>query len=345
MTSDGANHAVASMRDFAWQARHAMRIRTAEKVVSASILLLLLAGVFGAVGVVMLVVAVNSPDAPDRLETFGAGALGALMGAVFIGAAVAALLARAKRWRRRRAAAHMAIAAGWHYNLEHDPRWYAGVLFRTGVRGWVESSMHVHEPRFVEVANYAFQPEVGTTSGLKGIEEIGFVRVPLERPLPHMYLQAQRRKTPRPYGFPFAGSQHLSLEGDFDRYFRLYVPREYERDALYVFTPDLMALLIDELAGCDVEIIDDELYVYASRGFDVTRPLVLAVATRIADTFGRRTAKQSVRYVDERTQDPLYVDASGVRLKPATRALITGGPGCATLAMLAVVAWQQGLFG
>ena len=38
-------------------------------------------------------------------------------------------------------------------------------------------------------------------------------------------------------------TQVLSLEGDFDRYFTLYCPKEYERDALYVFTPDLMALL------------------------------------------------------------------------------------------------------
>lgn len=38
----------------------------------------------------------------------------------------------------------------------------------------------------------------------------------------------------------------LSLEGDFDRYFTLYCPGDYERDALYVFTPDLLALLIDE---------------------------------------------------------------------------------------------------
>lgn len=52
----------------------------------------------------------------------------------------------------------------------------------------------------------------------------------------------------------FARDQVLSLEGDFDRYFTPYCPKQYERDALSVFTPDLMALCIDEAAPFDIEI-------------------------------------------------------------------------------------------
>ncbi|MFK4788287.1 hypothetical protein [Microbacterium sp. ZW T5_56] len=60
--------------------------------------------------------------------------------------------------------------------------------------------------------------------------------------------------------------QFLSLEGDFDRYFRLYCPPGYERDALYLFTPDIMALFIDHAHGCSVEIIDNWLIVSGKEG-------------------------------------------------------------------------------
>ena len=62
-----------------------------------------------------------------------------------------------------------------------------------------------------------------------------------------------------------ASGQRLSLEGDFDDHFTLYCPEEYERDALYLFTPDVMARLIDRVRGFDVEIIDDWLFLVSSR--------------------------------------------------------------------------------
>ncbi len=49
----------------------------------------------------------------------------------------------------------------------------------------------------------------------------------------------------------------LELEGDFGKHFELHVPAGYERDALYVLTPDVMQVLIDEAADRRVEIVDD----------------------------------------------------------------------------------------
>lgn len=340
-----SNHSVTSMRDFVQQAREAKLIRRAERAVALAILLILLAAVFGAVGYVMITTSIRSVDDPDRLEGFVIGMLVIGLAMFFVGGAVAGLIGRSKRWRRRRAAAQTALAHGWHYHLETPPSWYGGILFRAGIRGWVESSMHVHEPRHVEVANYVFQPEAGTTSGLKALEEVGFVRVPLERPMPHMYLMAQGRIAPRPYGFPFSGQQTLDLEGDFTRHFRLYVPKGYERDALYVFTPDLMATLIDEVGGSDVEIIDDHMFVYAARGFDLADPSVLDAATRIAATLGSRTQRRTARYVDDRSEHPAFIGADGARLKPVSRALIAVAPGVVTIAVLAVWGWASGVFG
>lgn len=78
----------------------------------------------------------------------------------------------------------------------------------------------------------------------------GFVAIRLDRMLPHMILDAKSNNslgTNLPVSF--SRGQVLSLEGDFDRHVTLYCPREYERDALDVFTPDLMARLVDEAAA------------------------------------------------------------------------------------------------
>ncbi len=80
--------------------------------------------------------------------------------------------------------------------------------------------------------------------------------------LPHIVLDPPRA-TASVLGLWERG-QHLSLEGDFDRYFRLYCPTGYERDALYLFTPDVMARFIDSAATLEVEIVDDWLFLYSS---------------------------------------------------------------------------------
>jgi hypothetical protein len=115
----------------------------------------------------------------------------------------------------------------------------------------------------------------------------------------------------------FRKDQVLSLEGDFDRFFTLYCPQEYERDALYVFTPDLMALLIDEAAPFDVEIVDQWLFVYSARPFPLADPATYQRLLRIVTTVGAKALSQTDRYVDERIGvfEANLVARSGQRLR------------------------------
>ena len=69
-----------------------------------------------------------------------------------------------------------------------------------------------------------------------------------------------------------ADTQRLSLEGGFDRHFQLYCPIGYEADALYLFTPDVMARLLDHVRGFDVEIVDDWLLLVSTDDLVTTRP-------------------------------------------------------------------------
>lgn len=91
----------------------------------------------------------------------------------------------------------------------------------------------------------------------------GVIRLKLSRKLPHMVLDSTKNNDfGENLAKSFRSNQKLSLEGDFDKYFTLYTPKQYERDALYVFTPELMSILVDQLSLYDIEIIDDDLYLY-----------------------------------------------------------------------------------
>jgi len=144
----------------------------------------------------------------------------------------------------------------------------------------------------------------------------GYLSMRLPRVMPHLVLDARRNDTGLGSSLPLAISkaQRLSLEGDFDRSFRLYCPAGYERDALYVFTPDFMAVLVDETGDLDVEIVDDRLFVYAAGGLDLADPRVWARLDTIMRIVGEKALDRTERYADERSATAGLVAEEGRRL-------------------------------
>lgn len=59
--------------------------------------------------------------------------------------------------------------------------------------------------------------------------------------------------------------KQVELEGDFQKHYKLLISKDVEdpRDILQIFTPDVMAMLIDSNAALDVEIYDGEVYLYS----------------------------------------------------------------------------------
>jgi hypothetical protein len=171
---------------------------------------------------------------------------------------------------------------------------------------------------FVELGN---QQCTAADSSEARFRRWGYFMIDLERNLPHLVLVSKKRGSRRRSRFPlaFRRDQVLSLEGNFDRYFTLYAPREYERDALYVFTPDVMARLIDEAEGCHIEIVDRWMFVYEPGGFNFQDAATWQRISRIVSTVGASMAKETFRYRDDRV--PAYVGnavgATGRRLRVA----------------------------
>jgi hypothetical protein len=214
------------------------------------------------------------------------------------------------RWERRLRLSRFAEANGLVYSPGDPSPGYAGSIFGLGGSRQVSDHMRSASGRFIDYGNYHYMTSNGKNQQR---HDWGFLAMRLDRPLPHMVLDAKANDGIFASSLPatFSRNQRLSLEGDFDRYFTLYCPREYERDALYVFTPDLMALLIDEAAAFDVEIVDDWLFVYTPRALAMTDPAVHERMFRIVSTVGAKTVTQTDRYVDARAQVAPPAGAAG----------------------------------
>jgi len=237
--------------------------------------------------------------------------------AIVIGARGGFTLGTWERWMRMD---RFATANGLLFSPRDADPAYPGMIFARGHSRFALDHIRSTTGRFLDIGNYRY-----TTGSGKNAQthNWGFMAFALDRKLPHMVLDstANNGLFGSNLDVGFSRQQVLSLEGDFDRYFTLYCPQEYERDALYVFTPDLMALLIDEASPFDVEIIDDWMFVYSATRFPVADPAVFERLFRIIDTVGTKTLTQTDHYSDERVGDPTVnlVAPEGQRLKRGIR--------------------------
>ncbi len=246
-----------------------------------------------------------------------------LFPALFIAAFIAgtALLIRSiirgRNWEAWLRLDTFAKANGMTFSPSDANPQYPGAIFNLGDTRLVTNHLTSATDRFLDIGNYQYSTGSGKS---RSTHNWGFMALHLDRKLPNMVLDSKANNglfggTNLPAYFD--KKQILSLEGNFNEYFTLYCPREYERDALYVFTPDLMALLIDNAAPFDVEIVDDWMFVYSATPFPSTAPGVYQRLFQIVDTVGAKTLAQTDRYVDEKVGDfgANFVAPQGQRLK------------------------------
>lgn len=217
--------------------------------------------------------------------------------------------ARVTRYRLNR----FAQANGMSYEEKITDPPLPGMIFSLGTGRVATDLVRGTRPRFVEFGNYQYTVKSGKNSTTY---RWGYVAVKLDVPLPNIVLDAKGNN-----GFgsnlpaAFDKEQRLALEGDFDQHFTLYCPAGYERDALYLFTPDIMARFIDNAAELDVEIVDDWLFLYTRRKASTLDPATWAW---LFGAVGALIAKfdQWARWRDER----LLAENPGIPAVPAVDA-------------------------
>lgn len=245
-------------------------------------------------------------------------------------AAIVVVIVRLVRGRSPRARSYrldrFAKANGMSWTAETRAPNLPGMIFSLGYDRVATDTVRAKRPVPFEVANYKYTVGSGR---YRSDHRWGYVAVRLRHALPHIVLDAVGNNSLLGSNLPASldRDQRLRLEGDFDKYFTLSCPAGYERDALYLFTPDIMARFIDNAAALDVEIVDDYMFLYAKRPLSTVDP---ATWQWLASVVEALTAKieQWERWRDERLTptEPVIPAASGQSTAPA---LLRPPPGVA----------------
>lgn len=225
--------------------------------------------------------------------------------------------------RRSVAIRTMAASRGWVHEADASSRPWGGSIDEQVDRNDRHTLQYFDaraDDHPFETATRTFT--VGSRAGAT-LVSCRTVKIPLAAELPRMTLRS--RSGGGALGQLPRRTHHgnvLRLEGDFSDVFELSVPTGYERDALYLFTPDLMVVLLDNVAELDLETVDSTLHVYLavddlSRDDDLRR--LLTVVAVLDDRFGRRAA----RYRDDRADpiDPEQYRVQGDTLHAEARRL------------------------
>jgi hypothetical protein len=141
------------------------------------------------------------------------------------------------------------------------------------------------------------------------------LRLPIE--MPHIYLDSLRSGG-RDVAAVFDASQRISLEGDFDTYFNVFVPRQYEAVALSILTPDVMETLQKYASDYDVEIYGDHLRVISNhkvlKSADAQASMLEVADKIIKEIEDRQASWTELNTMQSIDQDLLVYPSRGFRL-------------------------------
>ena len=192
-----------------------------------------------------------------------------------------------------------ALARDYSYTAKSSGLGLPGLLFRAGENTAMADVVDALSADTPFIAG-TLSGQYATDSAIPRQLASSFVGIPLSARVPNIVLLGRGLGMLKLAGVGLGTKQRLSLEGDFDRTFTLYCPEGYERDALEIFTPNLMQRLIDTTGGCDVELVDDWMFIYSFPGRYRSAEALAAVEQATA-LVHQTVQRQTSRYTDERS--------------------------------------------
>lgn len=168
---------------------------------------------------------------------------------------------------------------------------------------------------------YSYQYETGGGKN-RTTHDAMVMELTLPRVLPQFVIDSEIERV---LPISFDKSQKIELEGDFHKYFDFYAPDKYGVTALTLLAPDVMDVLLERAALCDIEIVQNRLYFYW--------PVPARTAEQFQDIF--ETAQAVIKKLGTKlTKDDIYgtksqaavnaaPNSSGVRLKRSGIGIVT----------------------
>jgi hypothetical protein len=171
------------------------------------------------------------------------------------------------------------------------------------------TSLDQNQMGLLERMNYV-ATDAQTTVGLVR------ARAKLSRNVPMMILNPVRG-VKLPTGDYVA--QKIATEGGAEQHFNIFISPDYQIDALYIFTPDVLAVMDQYGANFAYKLYDDELEIYAP-GSALQNPAMIQGLVFCAANLAKQIQQQTVRYQDENAtefaQAHGQIATKGRRLSP-----------------------------
>ncbi len=211
---------------------------------------------------------------------------------------------------------------GFTFTADADVNAEVGTLFHTG-HSRAMSQIIAGKVDDLQFQFGDFRYEVGSGRSARTYK-YHFMSTTLPRPVPQVILDS--RFSSAAFSFTaFSNSEKLSLEGDFDAYFKVHIPQGYGADVLYFLTPELMEALKQAASRFDIEFIDNKLYFYSSNSKNV-REEDLRIFFAIIEKVSLEAWDNTRRYVDARMQGAEKLPNNGARIakKIPINVVVTG---------------------
>lgn len=156
---------------------------------------------------------------------------------------------RTSFWKR------FAEVNGWQYSEYGDPDNEQGLMFAQGNGRRISHVIagSIDERQF-RIFNYEFS--IGSGKNKKTYYYVVFA-FRFNGSFPHIYLNHRRNS------YSIRAGEEISLPEEFKEKFVLSASRKYEIEALAIFTPDILARLLDNGFSYDVEFIEQEVIIFA----------------------------------------------------------------------------------
>lgn len=147
---------------------------------------------------------------------------------------------------------------------------YPGIIFRVGIARQTGQRIRSTSGPYFDLGTHRYQSGHDEKAILY---EWRFAAFPLPGLLPYLMLNSRHDETlPGDLGEFGVPDRIQTLDGVMDEYFTLYCRPRDRAEAFYVFTPDVMALLIDHARDLDVEVAGSWLFFYSRYRLQVTDP-------------------------------------------------------------------------
>lgn len=215
------------------------------------------------------------------------------------------------RWSRRPPSRRSRMAS-WRQTLtalangfESEPT--RGARFRSLITTGA-SATYFH-PRFV-----AQRIEFGNLRTRRArSDDWHYLMLRLPVPVPHLILGSTKAGgISKQLPVHLDQDQRISLEGDFDRHFRVFAPADYGTDALYLLAPDVMVSLVDHAGSFNVEMVDDTVVFFAPGAADFSRAEAWEAFGGLINGAVPVVSRAAARYRDDRVTgqgDPVAISA------------------------------------